>query len=211
MRQFINGTTGELTGFGIVTVINGTGSATFCVSGCELTFQFSGFTPVGQQFVPTIGSNIQYTGGSIRFYVDSSPDVVNPFDYNSLTFANTGDGVLWLDLVGNGTNTGGVTFIGSAFGTPGGAYTLLAGGGKTDVTGSGLADSYFNYNTLADGSDVSFSTSLTFFQQGNLNPADVSGTGNIRSDTRVEVPEPGSLALVGLAMMGLFGARRLRS
>jgi hypothetical protein len=211
MRQFINSTTGELTGFGIVTVINGLGSASFCASGCELTFQFGGFTPVGSQVVPGIGSNIQYTGGFVKFFVDSVPDVANPFDYNSLTWANTGDGNLWLDLVGNGVNTGGVTFTGQAFGLVGGTFSLLSGGGKTDVTGLGLADSYFDYNTLADGSDVTFSTSLTFFHNGQLDPTDVSGTGNVFSDTRVEVPEPGSLALVGLAMLGLFGARRLRS
>lgn len=212
MRQFIDATTGVLTGFGIVTVINGSSNAMFCASGCELTFQFGGFTPVGTQTVPGVGSNIQYTGGFVKFFVDSTPNVTNPFDYNSLTFANTGDGDLWLDLVGNGTNTGGVTFTGSAFGLVGGQFTQLSGGGKTDVTGLGLADSYFDYNTLADGSDVSFSTSLTFFHNGNLDPTNVSGTGNIFSDTRVvQVPEPGSLALVGLAMMGLFGVRRLRS
>lgn len=211
MRQFINTTTGELTGFGIVTVINGTTSATFCASGCELTFQFKGFIPVGTQIVPGIGSNIQYTGGSVKFFADSTPDVLNPANYNSLTFANTGDGNLWLDLVGNGVNTGGVTFTGQAFGIPGQRYTQLSGGGKTDVTGAGLADSYFDFNTLADGSDVSFSTSLTFFRNGGLDPTDVSGTGNVFSDTQVQVPEPGSLALVGLAMMGLFGVRRLRS
>ena len=116
MRQFINTTTGELTGFGIVTVINGTTSATFCASGCELTFQFKGFIPVGTQIVPGIGSNIQYTGGSVKFFADSTPDVLNPATIHSLTFANTGDGNLWLDLVGNGVNTGGVTFTGQAFG-----------------------------------------------------------------------------------------------
>ncbi len=197
MRQFINTTTGELSGFGIVTAMNG--SSTFCaVAGCELTFQFSGYMPIGGTIIPGVGSTITYTGGSVNFYVGAA-EIVNPANYNSLTWANTGNGTLWLSAIGHGNFLG--TALDGGFGTYGG----LSGLGLWDVVAGGLATSNFDTNTQPGGSDFRFSTSLTYFHISDTNPTDVSGTGNVRGNS---IPEPGSLALAGISLLGLAALRR---
>lgn len=198
MRQFINGGTGELTGFGILTAMNGTNQNLFC-PGCELTFQFGGFMPVGGTLIPGVGQTVTYNGGWVKFYVDHSPEVANPADYNALTFANTGDGALWLDLI----NT--ANFLGSNQDDGFGASSGLSGVGRLDVVaGSGLAWKNFDTNTQPGGSDFRFSTSLTFFHN-DPSVLDVSGTGNLRGNS---IPEPTTLALIGMGVLGAGIARR---
>lgn len=203
LRQFIDPTTGVVSGWGFITTINGAGQSTFC-PGCEVTFQFSGFTPVSAGATPTTpGQVIGYAGGAITVFVDSTPDVpgfaLNPLD---MTAANTGDGDEWLKLVGH--NFLGTSLAGTVQGA-GGLITGLAGLGQLDVVG-GLAAAYFNTNTKTDGADFTFSNSLTSLLPVN-NPFDAVGTGNFNSKTLV-VPEPATLTLVGLALLGAGLTRR---
>jgi hypothetical protein len=129
MRQFINTTTGELSGFGIVSAING--NSGFCSAGaCELTFQFSNYIPVGGTIIPGVGTTTTYTGGVINFYVGAA-EIANPSDYLSLNFANTGNGALWLSLVGNGS------FLGSTSDDGFGNFAGLTGAGLWDVVAPG--------------------------------------------------------------------------
>ncbi|GAA5180371.1 hypothetical protein GCM10025771_24710 [Niveibacterium umoris] len=197
MRQFINTSTGELSGFGIIQAWNGTGPSSFC-PGCEVTFQFGGYTPVGGVILPAVGQTVFYKSGWTKFYVGSGTDkdVANPFDYNALTWANTGNGTLFLDLLAHTDSTSGFTLTGTNVGG-----ILLSGLGTFDVIG-GLAASNFNTNTQADGADLGFTTSLSF-KRGSV--ADVSGTGNLVGDS---IPEPGTLTLLGAALLGAGLARR---
>jgi hypothetical protein len=204
IRQFINPTTGVASGYGFISTINGTGQSVFCASGCEVTFQYGGFTPVGGAALPgTPGQVINYTGGFVNVFADSTPEVTNPSDPTSLTSANTGDGSLWLALLGH--NFAGSTLTGTTQGT-GTQVSGLSGIGLLDVIG-GAAAAYFNTNTQTDGADFRFSNSFTlFFPQNNV--LDAAGTGNFFSDSIALVPEPGSLALLGIGLLGLAAGTR---
>jgi hypothetical protein len=194
MRQFIDPTSGELSGFGIITAMNGTDQATFC-PGCELTFQFSGFMPAGTTIIPTLGQTITYHQGIIDVYVGAL-EIATPSDYLALTAANTGNGALFLSLANN------YDFLGTEL-----SASLLAGVGFLDVTG-GMAAANFDTNTQTGGSDMGFTTSLSFRQPPGNTISDISGTGNFVGNT---IPEPESLALVGLGLLGLAVSRRRKS
>jgi len=199
VRQFINPTTGELTGFGLVTGFNGTNVDTFC-AGCEMTFQFRGFMPVGGQLIPGLGQSVNYVGGLIDIFVGPRQIALTSYnDYNALTIANTGGtpSQLFLQLKNNYTFVG--TNLGNAF---------LTGLGLLDVIG-GNAKLHFDTNTRSQGADMFFSGGLSF-QHTPGSILDMSGTFSLSGDSVVSAPS--SLAVLGLGLLGLAGvARRKKS
>lgn len=199
LSQFIDPGTGVLSGFGVVTTINGTGVGAFC-PGCELTVQYGGYTPIGGAFVPGPaggGTQIFYSGGFVKVYVDHTPNA-NPANPLSLNVGNTTDGALWLDMVGHAVN--GVTLTGFNF-----FPDFLLGKGLWDVVG-GLAKGNLDTNTKTDGADLSFSNSFTSFPTNS--PLFSTGTGNFQGNS---IPEPGSLLLLSLGLLAIASARHRKS
>lgn len=176
----------ELFGFGRIFSINN--MFNFC-SGCELTFEFSGFETDGQ-------GGFVNNKGSIRVYSDNTPDYDFTGDaFNSYTAAN---GLLWLELKARD-----VDFLSRQ---PNAANPYTSGFlSVTWLLGDITAAAYGNFvpGNQPGGSDAVSDTSATF----GINTIGAVGNGNIFSQT---IPEPTSIALLGLGLLGLVGGRRFK-
>lgn len=179
----------------------------FCPT-CELTFVFDQFVMVDND-----PSHLLFTGGVLNIYVqDTAAPGFTAYDATN-GFATAGDGVLWLSLAAH-TDTrmnGGVLQTGTLFGQVEsgvlGKDPRGKGGGMFDVVG-GLAAANFDTNTKADsiGGFADFNFNSEFQPTETPVPAGalpISGTGSLQGNS---IPEPGSLLLVGLGLMGLAAA-----
>ncbi len=175
-----------LSGFGSVAAINGVNN--FCTLGpnCTLTFVFDNYalaTGTGSSFPKT------FTGGTIKLYVD------NDGVHNSM--ATSSNGVLWANLVAN-----------EAFGfslSVSQNFTNAQGTGFLDVIGGAAAGNLDTdvFGPTFGNADLSFGTTVSL-----LNNPGGNGTFTLNGNS---IPEPASLALVGLGLLGLAASRRRKS
>lgn len=172
----------------------------FCVvPNCELTFAFGGLVVSSNGPDPVFDTSAAW----FNIYIDSTPDFDGPGASDTTLasdahskFADAQNGTLWAALnfdsfILDGTLIGGESESGLSI-------RLNPGLGLADV------QSAWNYNGLA-GSDIGF-TAGAIFVDGDL----YSSQGNGQS-IGVAVPEPSTIALFGLSLLGLAGVARRRN
>ncbi|MFT6898581.1 MAG: hypothetical protein ACJA13_003005 [Paraglaciecola sp.] len=172
----------------------------FCVTqDCELTLAFGGLIVAG---IGGTGPIFDTSNAWFNVYVQQGPDfdsldpndtIVNSNAHTKLTEAQNGD--LW------------AAFNFDSFILDG---TLIGGESEASLSirtnsGLGLADvqTALNYNDPAlAGSDIGFTAGATFVDN---NAYTLDGNGQVIG---VSVPEPSTIALFGLSLLGLAGAAR---
>lgn len=167
----------ELQGSGIVTKLNEYSNGLGLCPGCELTFEFGGLLADG-------AGGFQ-TGGFFNFYVETGADIDG-------FYTEDANPVIWLTL-----DVDNVVF--TSFGGSSGPYA--AGFISVDLSAiGGLAMDNFDTNTLNNEmSDVFYSATAIFGANNKAN-----GGGIAVGDT---IPEPTTVAIFGLALMGLAAGR----
>ncbi len=188
-------------GYGQITSVNASGS--FCAT-CQLTYEFGGYT------LTSAGLSFTATGGWLNVYVQDTSDA----GYTAFSAGNKSsatDGTLWLSLVGNSNYFGGSTTLAGTVTIPNSNGASGQGVGYFDVVG-GLAAAYLDTNGQPGGADLTYTSSFQPLNQPIVNDGVIVathfGTNEVLGDS--QVPEPATLALLGLGLVGLGLSRRAK-
>ena len=161
------------------------GDPTLVTGGGELTFAFGGI-----ELNKDLSFNI--SGAFAKVYVDQGPttNYTNPAS-DPAEIASARDGAVWLDLqfVSLSFEDGGV-----ADGQVSAKFNILGGAGA----------SYFVPGTLTYTANAFFTNSLA-------HQYSTGGNGSAQGNTENRVPEPGSIALIGMGLLGLMAATRRKA
>jgi len=185
---------GEIvSGHGLFSTINSglPNFATFC-PGCELTFTFS----MELDDIDLLSGDFIFKDLTIDIYVDDSLDYQTALGTFTESAAEAGNGDLWLSLSSALLSSSG-TDLGTDSATGSGSALM-------DVTG-GLAMSNFDTDSKLGGADFVLSSS---FQPSAIHPGLLTGTFDLTGDS---IPEPSTIALLGLGLLGFAGARKRKA
>jgi hypothetical protein len=166
------------------------GPPSFCVSGsCELTYAFGGLV------VNPDGATFSTASSWLNIYIDEDPDFDGVGDSNTALastshgkYAEAQNGTLWAAYTFETFSLAGTLLGGST------EFTLSLVGGHADVMAK-LDYNNMPFGDLANTATARFNDSL-YSHDGNGQHASF------------KVPEPTSLAIFGLGLLGLAGAAR---
>lgn len=197
-EEVASGTPGEtVSGYGKVERLNSAvnNEAMFC-PGCELTFTFSmdlvSFVGAPNAGLGGIDGDFTFENLNIKFFVDNVPDYIG-------AQTQAANGSLWLELELNPANL--LTGTGTALGSGSDQGT---GSGVLDVIG-GLAMGNFNTNGEAAGGDITLTSQ---FQPLIGAPGTLEGGFTLSGNS---IPEPTSVALLGLGLLGFAASRKRKA